>query len=113
VNGSGADAAAQATTKTPSDSIFSTADYYAEDAQLHNDIASQPISSGKELPYFDDTDTLSSLMSILPKDTSNIIQGVSMKLFFIKYRSPHTDCGSTFLILTQHSMACGCTAQRT
>lgn len=29
------------------------------------------------MPYVDDTDTLASLMSILPKDTSNIIQGVS------------------------------------
>jgi len=31
----------------------------------------------KEIPYMDDTDTLASLMSILPKDTSNIVQGVS------------------------------------
>jgi hypothetical protein len=55
------------------ESIFSSADYFADDAKLHSDLVNQDVTSTKEIPFMDDTDTLSSLMSILPKDTSNVI----------------------------------------
>lgn len=68
-------------TETPapvqSDNIFQSADYFAQDAALHQELVGQPVQMNKELPFVDDTDTLGTLMAVLPKDTSNVVQGIS------------------------------------
>lgn len=70
---------------------------------------SQKISQSKELPFMDDTDTLGSFMAALPKDTSNIIQGVINRVKTV-FRFQHMASGSMFLTSTQPSTECGPTA---